>query len=81
MGLNIKKTRRSKKALELVCIMLGVDDKVLNAYIETGEVPKTAIEKDAEKKAIAEKKAATKKKAEADKKEEAKKKEDAKKTK
>ena len=46
MGLSIKKTRRQRKFLELIGLLLKVDDKILNAYIETGKVPKVTEKKE-----------------------------------
>lgn len=40
MRLNLRKTRRQKKALELVCEILKVTDKVLDDFIENETVPK-----------------------------------------
>jgi len=37
--INLKKVRRQRKALELACLLLKVDDKVLDAYVKTGKLP------------------------------------------
>ena len=39
-GIELKKVRRQRAALNMICDMLGIDDKKLNAYIETGKLPK-----------------------------------------
>jgi len=43
--MKLDKTRRQRKAVEMICEMLKITDKKLNAYIDNGELPKEAHKK------------------------------------
>ena len=43
MGLNLNKVRRQRLALELLCAIHKIDDSVLNAFIENGDLPKENV--------------------------------------
>ena len=37
--MDLKKQRKQKKVLELICELLKITDKKLNDFIETGKIP------------------------------------------
>ena len=43
--MKLDKTRRRQSAVEMICGMLKISDKQLNAYIDNGELPSEAPKK------------------------------------